>query len=501
MTDPQPLLSARGLTRRFAGPHGGVLAVDAVDLDLFAGRVHALLGENGAGKSTLMSLFSGWHRADAGEVRLSGARLAPGSPAAALRAGIGMVHQRFSLVEALSGAENLALAAGGAPDPRGAAELARRFGLALEPMRRVADMGMGERQRLEILKLLARDAKILILDEPTSVLAPSEIGVLTATLRRLAGEGRAVVLISHKLAEIAQAADEVSVLRRGRMVVRNQPRDPALAEGWDLGELSRLMVGRELPKTQPKAGRTLGEPVLHARGLAGPGFADVDLDVARGEVLAIVGVAGNGQEGLAAVLGGMEARAGGELAVLGRRPDRSLVAHVPEDRHGAATVPDMTLAENLLLSTTGLRGAYFSGTAGTRAARAAIAALNVAAAGPTALARELSGGNLQKFILARELGKATPLLVLEQPTQGLDVLAVAEVHAAILKAASGEDASAVVLVTGDPAEALALADRVAVLFRGRIVGVVESAAPEAFKRVGRLMAGLPEFAEAGEARA
>lgn len=227
----------------------------------------------------------------------------------------------------------------------------------------------------------------------------------------------------------------------------------------------------------------------------------IDLDVARGEVLAIVGVAGNGQEGLAAVLGGMEARAGGELAVLGHRPDRSLVAHVPEDRHGAATVPDMTLAENLLLSTTGLRGAYFSGTAGTRAARAAIVALNVAATGPTALARELSGGNLQKFILARELGKAAPLLVVEQPTQGLDVLAVSEVHAAILKAASGEGASAVVLVTGDPAEGLALADRVAVLFRGRIVGVVDSAAPEAFERVGRLMAGLPEFAEAGEARA
>ncbi|MDQ7834732.1 MAG: ABC transporter ATP-binding protein [Humidesulfovibrio sp.] len=498
-----PLLSCRGLTKRFIGPEGVVLANDSVDLDLHAGSIHALLGENGAGKSTLMSMLSGWHRPDAGTLAISGAELALRSPAAAMRAGIGMVHQRFSLVEALTGAENLALAAGGAPDPKAASELAERFGLALDPRRRVAELSMGERQRLEILKLLSRDARILILDEPTSVLAPAEISGLIGTLRRLADEGRAVVLITHKLSEVAGAADEVSVLRRGRMVARNLPREAGSPAGWDMARLSGLMVGQELAEDAPRPARTRGETVLSVRGLTAkaapgqlPAFADVDFEVARGEVLAIVGVAGNGQEALAATLGGMERPGRGSAQVLGRdigtrtggfRTGRDLVAYVPEDRHGAATVPGLSLAENLLLSTTAARGALFSSRAGRNAAEAAIQALNVTASGPGALARELSGGNLQKFILARELAKGAPLLLVEQPTQGLDVLAVSEVHEAIRRAA---ESAAVLLVTGDPAEALALAERVAVIYRGRILGVVDAAERGAFDRVGRLMAGL-----------
>ncbi|MBU1228596.1 MAG: ATP-binding cassette domain-containing protein [Proteobacteria bacterium] len=492
------------MTKRFGGPEGGVLANDGVDLDLFAGRVHALLGENGAGKSTLMSMLSGAFRPDAGALLLRGEPLVLRSPAAAMRAGIGMVHQRFALVEALTGAENLALAAGGAPSPRAAAELAEAFGLLLDPKRRVSELSMGERQRLEILKLLACDARILILDEPTSVLAPAEISGLYGTLRRLADQGRAVVLVTHKLPEIADVADEVSVLRRGRMLARNMPRSQGLPTGWDLAGLSRLMVGRELPGAssgrQRRPGASARETVLRVRGLCGqgqpPAFADVHFEVARGEVLAVVGVAGNGQEALAAVLGGTKRPARGTATVLGREADQALVAYVPEDRHGTATVPGMTLAENLLLSTTGSRGAYLQGGAGSRAARAAIAALGVVASGPQALARDLSGGNLQKFILARELSKSAPLLVVEQPTQGLDVLAVSEVHAAIRRAA---EESAVVLVTGDPAEALALAGRVAVLFRGRVAGVVDPGEAGAFARVGRLMAGLSDPAAEGPA--
>jgi simple sugar transport system ATP-binding protein len=494
-----PLLCARGLVKRFPDPSGrGVLlAVDGVDLDLRAGRVHALLGENGAGKSTLMSLLSGWLAPDAGSIELSGRRLVPGSPAAAMRAGIGMVHQRFSLVEALTGAENLALADGGTVCAARALELAEAHGLALDPRRRVADMSMGERQRLEILKLLSRQARILILDEPTSVLAPAEISGLCATLRALAGEGRAVVLISHKLSEIADAADEVSVLRRGRMIARNIARAAALPDGWDMAELSRLMVGREVPGDAGAAApAAIGETVLRVRGLCGgtapdggPAFCGVDLDVARGEIVAVVGVAGNGQEALAAALGGMLRPSRGEHSVLGVSPDRLCVAYVPEDRHGAATVPGFTLAENALLSTTAARGPVFARTAGRRAAAQAIERLRVSASGVDARARELSGGNLQKFILARELSKNAPLLVVEQPTQGLDVLAVSEVHAAIRLASRD---AAVVVVTGDPAEALALASRVAVLYRGRVAGVVQSAGPDAFERVGRLMAGLAE---------
>ncbi|MDR3641166.1 MAG: ATP-binding cassette domain-containing protein [Humidesulfovibrio sp.] len=509
-----PLLSCRGLTKRFASPAeasggGFVLANAGVDLDLRAGRVHALLGENGAGKSTLMSMLSGWHRPDAGTLALRGAPLVLGSPAAAMRAGIGMVHQRFSLVEALTGAENLALADGGRVSARRTKELAQRFGLALDPGKRVSEMSMGERQRLEILKLLARDAHILILDEPTSVLAPAEISGLYASLRRLADQGRAVVLITHKLSEIAGAADEVSVLRRGRMIAHNLPRDPALADGWDMAELSRLMVGRDVPDCVASSvppscvlgaqddglqGAEHSETTLSVRGLTAqsgqgepPAFADVDFEIARGEILAIVGVAGNGQEALAATLGGMERPARGKITIQGRPYDRALVAYVPEDRHGAGTVPNLTLAENMLLSTTRSRGAIFARGAGSRAARKALEALNVTASGVNALARELSGGNLQKFILARELSKGAPLLVVEQPTQGLDVLAVCDVHAAILKAA---ETAAVALVTGDPAEALALARRVAVVYRGRIAGVVAAGDADAFERISRLMAGL-----------
>jgi general nucleoside transport system ATP-binding protein len=500
-----PLLSCRGLTKRFASPAetsggGFVLANDAVDLDLRAGRVHALLGENGAGKSTLMSMLSGWHRPDAGTLLRNGAPLVLGSPAAAMRAGIGMVHQRFSLVGALTGAENLALADGGRVSARRTGELAQRFGLALDPDKRVSEMSMGERQRLEILKLLSRDAHILILDEPTSVLAPAEICGLYASLRLLADQGRAVVLITHKLLEIAGAADEVSVLRRGRMIAHNLPRDPALADGWDMTELSRLMVGRDVPCcVAGEQGRALrgggrSETVLRVQDLTArsalgepPAFTNLSFEVARGEIFAIVGVAGNGQEALAATLGGMERSARGSVTILDRPFDRALVAYVPEDRHGAGTVPNLTLAENMLLSTSGSRGVVFARGAGSRAARTAIAALNVTASGVNALARELSGGNLQKFILARELSKGAPLLVVEQPTQGLDVLAVCDVHAAILKAS---ETAAVVLVTGDPAEALTLARRVAVLYRGRIAGMVEAGDADAFERIGRLMAGL-----------
>ena len=498
-----PLLSCRGLTKRFGG---GPLACDRVDLDLFAGRIHVLLGENGAGKSTLMSMLSGWVRPDAGTLFLDETPFFPRSPALAARKGIGMVHQRFSLIEALSGAENLALAAGRALSPRAASDLARRIGLPLDPRKRVAELSMGERQRLEILKLLSRDARILILDEPTSVLAPMEIGGLYDALRRLADQGRAVALITHKLSEIAEVADEVSVMRHGRMAARNLTRRGGASGEWDTAELLRHMAGREVPGVSAKragAPKTApGEIVLRAHALCGPdgpaAGAGVNLEVARGEVLAIVGVAGNGQGALAAMLGGMARPARGELSVLGRRPDRELVAYVPEDRHGTATVASMTLSENMLLTAAGRRGAVFSRKAGARAAEQAIDSLRVAASGADCLARELSGGNLQKFILARELSKSAPLLVMEQPTQGLDALSVSEVHAAILRAAR---TAAVVLVTGDPAEALSLADRVAVIFKGRIVGMLGSDEPDALDRIGRLMAGLVPERHAGAGRA
>ncbi len=492
MPHDTPLLACRGLTKRF----GSFTANDAVDLDLHAGRVHALLGENGAGKSTLMGMLAGSRRPDSGTILLRGRPVRLDSPARSLRLGIGMVHQRFMLVGPLSVAENLSLALGRLLGPGEVRDLGERFGIPVEPERRIDDLSMGERQRVEILKLLARDAGVLILDEPTSVLAPEEILELYALLRRLAADGRAVVFVSHKLEEIGLAADEVSILRRGRVVARNL----GPASELDPAELARLMMGGESGTPPARLRRAAGETVFSARGLGGsdaqglPAFSGVDIEARQGEIVAVTAVAGNGLEALAQALGGVRPPVSGRIVFLGRDmdarrwpPERERVAFVPEDRHGQATVPDLTLRENFLLTTPGGRSLFPDFAGADRLVRRAIEEFRIAASGPGALARELSGGNLQKFILARELHKEAPLLVVEQPTQGLDVSAVAEVRAALERAA---DDAAVILLTGDPEEALALASRVMVLYRGRPAGWVDSGAPGALDVLGRLMSGL-----------
>jgi simple sugar transport system ATP-binding protein len=489
MTQNAPLLSCRGLTKRF----GPFTANEAVDLDLFAGRVHALLGENGAGKSTLMHMLSGRYRPDAGQILLSGRPVRFASPAQSLRRGIGMVHQRFLLVEPLTVAENLSLSLGRLLPAAEVRALSERFGVAVDPQRRVEDLSMGERQRVEILKLLAREASVLILDEPTSVLVPEEARELYALLRALALGGRAVVFISHKLEEIGRTADEVTVLRRGRVVARNL----APASDLDPAELARLMTGSALPEREQAARPEPGELVFAATGLAGgegTGFSGVDLQVRKGEILAVVGVAGNGQEALAAALGGVRPFAAGEIAFLGRSlparrwgGQRGSVAYVPEDRHGRATAPDLDLVDNFLLTSPCGAGLLPDFAEAERRVRRAMEEFRIAASGPGAKARQLSGGNLQKFILAREMDRRVPLLVAEQPTQGLDVAALAEIQAALRRAARDR---AVILFTGDPEEALALGSRVGVMYRGRLTLCPGGSGPQALERLGRLMAGL-----------
>ena len=491
MTQTTPLLACRGLTKRF----GPFTANAAVDLDLFAGRVHALLGENGAGKSTLMHMLSGRYRPDAGSILLQGQPVRFASPAQSLRRGIGMVHQRFLLVEPLTVAENLSLGLGRLVSAAEVRDLSQRFGVAVDPVRRVEDLSMGERQRVEILKLLARDARVLILDEPASVLAPEEARELYALLRVLARDGRAVVFISHKLEEIGRSADEVTVLRRGRVVARGL----APASDLDPADLARLMTGGEPAPVDQSARPEPGEVVFAGTGLAGGdsrgmGFSGIDLTVRRGEIFAVVGVAGNGQEDLAAALGGVRPFAAGEITFLGQGlpaqrwgGHRRAVAYVPEDRHGRATAPDLDLTDNYLLTAACGAGFLPDFAEAGRRVRRALEAFRIAAPGPGARARQLSGGNLQKFILARELDREAPLLVAEQPTQGLDVAALAEIQAVLRRAASDR---AVILFTGDPEEALALGSRVAVMYRGRLAGTLNPADPGALDRVGRLMAGL-----------
>lgn len=448
------------------------------------------------------------------------------SPRAALAAGVGMVYQRFMLAKGLSVQENLLLSAPPRAERRAylahALAMAERLGLAVTPRARVASLSMGERQRVEILKVLARDARLVILDEPTAVLTPTEIETLFVALEKLRAEGRAIVFITHKLEEVLALADEISVLRRGRVTARNMDMSPARRPSRQ--ELARLMVGREVllsmpePATpsQPRRDSAVpppDEPVLQTWDLAGEGgrgapppFTAVNLTVRRGEILAVVGVAGNGQSQLAAALAGAAPMTSGELAFMGTRtaarawsPPREALAYVPEDRHAAGSVPDMTLLENFLLTTlprfTGRFGVV-DRTAARDAVTRALADFEVAAPGPDTLAGNLSGGNLQKFLLARELFREPGLLIAEQPTQGLDIKASRDVWRLLLME---RERAAVLLVTGDLKEALTLADRVAVMFRGRVLDTMDLRDPGAtadtagqspMERIGLRMAGV-----------
>lgn len=495
-----PALELRGITKRF----GPTLANDRVDLTAHASEIHALLGENGAGKSTLMSILAGRYQPDAGEIFLDGDSVRFASSAEALARGVGMVHQRFMLVEALTVAENILLATGGGflPDIRGEtariAELAERFSLEADPARRVADLSMGERQRVEILKLLRLGARILIFDEPTSVLTPGEAKALGRVLAALRGQGRAIVLITHKLDEALELADRISILRRGRLVASTTP-----AEAGGKASLARMMVGREVIFDIAKTPVPPGPEVLAATGLTGggesdrPAFADVTFRLRRGEILAVVGVAGNGQTELAEALAGLAPCREGAVEFLGERfaaarwssADKAGLVYLPEDRHHEACLPGQSLLRNFMLTRL---DAYRRGPGldWRQAREDTVRALHrhaIAARGPGQPAGELSGGNLQKFVLARELSREPKVLLVHQPTQGLDVGASEDVWRLLLAA---RERAGVLLVTGDLAEALTLADRVAVIFRGRILGVVNLAAGEDPGRIGPLMAGV-----------
>ncbi|MES1177070.1 MAG: ABC transporter ATP-binding protein [Myxococcales bacterium] len=497
---PRALLDARGLSKRF----GSLVALDDVSFELEEGQIHCLLGENGAGKSTLCNLIFGVHRADAGELKLLGERFEPRGPAHALEAGVAMVHQHFSLVGNMTVLENLQLSAAGRKFGKAALgarirEVSAQFGFELDLVRPVERLSVGERQRAELVKCLLGVPRLLVLDEPTAVLPPREVHGLLEICRSVAQSGCAVLLVTHKLAEIEAVADHVSVLRRGRVV------DSAPFESAQVGRFVRSMVGREVsPLSAQSSGvraSVSAEPVLRAEALTVDGDdgvqkLNVSFEVHPGEIVGLAGVEGNGQSDLCAVLSGMLTPSAGRLTLAGQdvagAPPRALtklgLGCVSEDRHAVGCHVGLSVAENLFLSELGpfSRFGLLDRARLDKEATKRLEAFDVRGTARSKMS-ELSGGNQQKVVLARELS-LNPLrcLLAAQPTRGLDVGAVEAVYAAIRRVC--ERGVGVLLVSSELDELLAVAHRVLVIYRGRIIGEVPGGS-EQQEAVGRLMSG------------
>jgi simple sugar transport system ATP-binding protein len=504
-----PVLELRGITKRFPG----VLANDHVDLDLRRGEVHALLGENGAGKSTLMNILYGLYRPDEGEILLNGKPAEFSSPHGAIDAGIGMVHQHFMLIPVMTVAENIVLASeprrnGVLLDTAGAErrvrELADQFSFHIDPHARVRDITVGQQQRVEILKALYRHADILILDEPTAVLTPQEALELFEILRRLVADGMSVIFISHKLNEVLDIADRITVLRRGRRV------DTIPREGATEAGLARMMVGRDVLLRVDKQAATPGDRLLQVdelyvrdeRGLEA--VRGVSFDVRAGEIVAIAGVDGNGQTQLIDAITGLAKPESGSVVVagqdLGGQSAHSFlehgVGHIPEDRHRRGLVLEFTLAENLVLHDYAKEPYASHGFLHPKrivdSARGLLKEFDVRGGTPQTRASTLSGGNQQKVVVAREVSRNPKVLIAAQPTRGLDVGAIEFVHRRLVE--ERNEGRAVLLVSLELEEVLSLADRILVIYEGRIVGEYDPSVGE--EQLGIAMTGGKQEAAA-----
>ncbi|QIE44908.1 ABC transporter ATP-binding protein [Pseudohalocynthiibacter aestuariivivens] len=473
-----PLLSLSGLTKAYPG----VVANDNVSFEVQPGEVHALLGENGAGKSTLVKMIYGLVRPDSGQMVLHGEAFAPTEPSAARAAGVAMVFQHFSLFDALNVAENVAL---GMENPPPMGDLATRirevsttYGLPLDPARTVGELSAGERQRVEIIRCLLQDPRLLIMDEPTSVLTPQEVDILFETLRKLTSEGVAILYISHKLEEIRTLCDHATILRLGKNVGTCIPRDTSARD------MAELMVGSAFAAPE-RAGRDLGEVALELKDLTavsssafGTSLKGITLSVRQGEILGLGGVAGNGQDELLAVLSGeMRSNAdavqfmGQPIGRLGPGPRRKMgLLTAPEERLGHAAAPDMSLTENALLTGAEreqlMQRGFLRWSAAEAFARRIIEAFDVRTPGPDVAARALSGGNLQKFVIGREVMQRPEVLVVNQPTWGVDAAAAAAIRQALLDLAA--NGTAVICISQDLDELMEISDRFGALNEGRL---------------------------------
>lgn len=501
-----PYLEMQAISKQFPG----VVANDNVDLDVEQGEIHALVGENGAGKSTLMKILYGLEQPDSGRIVLDGQVVTVPNPQAAIRLGIGMVHQHFQLVPSLTVAENVAL--GYEPRQRGffvdrarmnrrILELSETFGMRVDPAKTVADLSVGVRQRVEILKLLYRDARLLILDEPTAVLTPQEVDTLFDVVQRLVAEGRTAVFITHKLREVMAICQRATVLRRGQKVGTVQVADTNPAE------IARMMVGSEVITVKRTTDATPRDEVLTLRGVSArddrglPALRDISFEVCGGEIVGLAGVEGNGQFELLEVLTGLRPVRSGEIVLTGQtcthmsnrqRRERGL-ALIPEDRNLEGLSPALSIWQNMAASRyyqpPQSRWGFMRVGNLQREARELMQRFDVRAASHHNLVGTLSGGNAQKVVIARELAASPPLLIAAQPTRGLDVGAARFVHEQML--ALRDAGKGILLVSADLDELLALCDRFVVLFEGRIVG--ELAASDASReQLGLLMAGRTE---------
>jgi simple sugar transport system ATP-binding protein len=504
--DGPPRLELRQITKQFPG----VLANDRVDLKVMPGEIHALLGENGAGKSTLVKQIYGVLHPDSGEILWEGRPVHIADPHAARALGIGMVFQHFSLFEAMSVLENVALGVDGVTDlgalGRRVREVSEQYGLPLDPGRDVWSLSVGERQRIEIVRALLQDPKLLIMDEPTSVLTPQEVDKLFETLRQLAAEGRSILYISHKLDEIKALCHTATILRGGKWVAACDPKQETARS------MAALMVGTQVKPPSRATGGAVGRPRLEVRGLSlksprahGIDLKDVTLEVRAGEVLGIAGVAGNGQAELLAALSGeilveppdairVDDRPVGQLGPRARR-DLGL-CYVPEERNGHGAVGDMSLSDNAFLSAYRRKGFLAGGLIRRgdvdRYAAEVIQQFNVKTPGIATLAKSLSGGNLQKFIMGREILQDPGVMIAAQPTWGVDAGAAALIHQALLDLATR--GTAVLVVSQDLDELLAISDRLAVINVGKL-SAAYPVAEVTIEQIGLLMGGFHDSTE------
>jgi simple sugar transport system ATP-binding protein len=483
---------------------GPVHANQDISLDIHAGRIKAILGENGAGKSTLMSILAGQLQPDKGRILLQGKPAHFTSAKGAIREGVGMVYQHFMLVDAMTVAENVLMGQGtrlwinpGKMELT-VAKLAQDYGLEIDPGTRVSSLSMGERQRVEILKLLQRQSQVLIFDEPTAVLTPPEAEQLFNALRKMAQQGKAILFISHKLEEVLSLADDIAILRKGKIVD-----EMSIDQVTSKAELARRMVGREVLLEVMRPAVEIRQRVLRITNLVSDPLEKVSFDVRQGEIVAVVGVAGNGQKALAETICGLKRPQSGKVTIFGQGWSRyysrggnrqEVLSYIPEDRRGLATCMGLDLTENFLLTTCN----RFSAGPWLRKQKAAsktaelVEKFDIQPPDIRVLARQLSGGNLQKLVLAREFFRSPRLIVAEQPTQGLDVAATEEVWKILLNA---RKRAGILLITGDLNEALTLSDRIAVIFSGRIMDLFSVHNHKKVEQIGLMMAGLDQQAQ------
>ncbi|MGW8249684.1 MAG: ABC transporter ATP-binding protein [Anaerolineales bacterium] len=495
------MVEMRGIVKRFPG----VLANDHVDFDLRSGEIHALLGENGAGKSTLMNILAGLYRQDAGTIYIKGRPVTLSSPKQAIQFGIGMVHQHFMLVPSQTVTENILL---GLDRPRfrmnlpeynrEIAEFGERFGLKVDPRAKIWQISVGEQQRVEILKMLYRGADVLIMDEPTAVLAPQEIETLFETLRAMVAEGKAIIFISHKLHEVSEIADRITVLRKGVATASGLS-----AKGLSRDELARLMVGREVLFRLEKQEKTPGNVVLEVKDLHAendkglPALRGVSFNIRSGEIVGMAGVAGNGQRELSQVITGLRKCNQGSILLngeeVGNRPARYAIQHgvayVPEDRHHVGSAPNLSVTDNVIMkkyrSAPIARGWTLDMSAATDFAKELKKTYDIIVPSVETPARLLSGGNLQRVILARETSGKPDLMIAVQPTRGLDVGAIEGVQRLLL--AQREAGAAILLISEELEELISLSDRILVIYEGQIMGETREGDVE---KIGMMMTGM-----------